>query len=287
MIEKKFIDSKNTSDYEVWTNEGWVETCAIHKTIPYRKWFLETESFNLICADNHIVFLQDDDEYEIFIKELNVGDSILTEKGPQKVINLVELNDEESMYDLELSETSKRKYYTNGILSHNTNFLRFLTKQIKEKKIIYIPPDFAINISNPEFITFFLEHANSILIIEDAENILKSRKGGGNQVVANLLSISDGLLGDGLKLQIVCTFNSEISEIDSALLREGRLIAEYKFHKLELEKTKNLLDILNKGTEFENDDVSDINEEMTLAEIYNYHKKRFVTKKNKGIGFNN
>lgn len=164
-----------------------------------------------------------------------------------------------------------------------TNYIRYLTKEIKEKQIIYIPPDFASNISNPDFVTFFLDRPNSILIIEDAENILKSRKSGGNQSVANLLSISDGLLGDGLKLQIICTFNADISEIDEALLREGRLIAEYKFNKLNIEKSQNLLNKVLKNKEINEKIV--VNKEMTLAEIFNYKDKRFITKKDNQIGF--
>lgn len=163
-----------------------------------------------------------------------------------------------------------------------TSYIRHLTKAVKDKPIIYIPPDFACNIANPDFVAFFLDYANSILIIEDAENILRSRKSGGNQSVANLLSISDGLLGDGLKLQIICTFNADISEIDEALLREGRLIAEYKFDKLSVEKTQSLLNAVYKK---DNEEAPIVNKEMTLAQIFNHKDKRFVSKKDSQIGF--
>lgn len=165
-----------------------------------------------------------------------------------------------------------------------TSYIRHLTKAIVDKQIVYIPPDFAVNIANPDFVSFFLDYPNSILIIEDAENILRSREAGGNQSVSNLLSISDGLLGDGLKLQILCTFNCDLNQIDTALLREGRLIAEYKFDKLKMDKAKSLAQVI-----FPDDkEVADlINEDKTLAQIYNLKEKRFVTQKPKGnIGFN-
>lgn len=169
--------------------------------------------------------------------------------------------------------------------SGKTNYIRYLTNMITEKPIIYIPPDFAVNISNPDFVAFFLDYENSILIIEDAENILRSRKTSNNQSVANLLSISDGLLGDGLKLQILCTFNSDISEIDSALLREGRLIAEYKFDKLGVEKSQRLIDKIYLE-DLLGETAPIIDKEMTLAEIFNHKEKRFITKKNENqIGF--
>ena len=169
--------------------------------------------------------------------------------------------------------------------SGKTNYIRYLTNMITQKPIIYIPPDFAVNISNPDFVAFFLDYENSILIIEDAENILRSRKSNNNQSVANLLSISDGLLGDGLKLQILCTFNSDINEIDTALLREGRLIAEYKFDKLSIEKSQSLLNKIYLE-DLINDPAPIIDKEMTLAEIFNHKEKRFITKqKENQIGF--
>ena len=43
-----------------------------------------------------------------------------TEKGLEKVTEISKLDYEENMYDLELSESSDHRYYTSGILSHNT-----------------------------------------------------------------------------------------------------------------------------------------------------------------------
>ncbi|CAF1512383.1 unnamed protein product, partial [Adineta steineri] len=50
--------------------------------------------------------------------------------------------------------------------------------------------------------------------------------------------------------------------IDPALLRKGRLIANYEFNKLDLENSKILSEKLGFGTK-------NIIEPMTLAEIYN------------------
>lgn len=164
--------------------------------------------------------------------------------------------------------------------SGKTNYLRYLTEQIKTKKVIYIPPNFSSVLADPEFLTFMFSHTNTILIIEDAENVLKSRKAGENQAVSNLLNLSDGLLGDGLKIQVICTFNCDILEVDDALLRPGRLIAEYKFDKLNPEKSQSLLKEVH--------NIDNKNEAMTLAEIYNYKEKVILTSKltNSSIGFN-
>jgi ATP-dependent 26S proteasome regulatory subunit len=123
----------------------------------------------------------------------------------------------------------------------------------------------AKDISKPEFLTFLLTHPNSILLIEDAENIMRDRteiKFDTSQAVANLLNLSDGLLGDAMHMQIIATFNCNLGAIDKALLRKGRLIANYEFGKLDVENAKILSEKLGLGIEH-------ISIPMTLAEIYN------------------
>ena len=62
--------------------------------------------------------------------------------------------------------------------------------------------------------------------------------------------------------QIIATFNCDLTTVDPALLRKGRLIANYEFNKLDLESSKLLSDKLGFGTE-------SVTGPMTLAEIYN------------------
>ncbi|CAF1303973.1 unnamed protein product, partial [Didymodactylos carnosus] len=143
-----------------------------------------------------------------------------------------------------------------------TYYIRYLINEIKEKSLIYVPPDLVTEMSKPSFIPFLMQHPNSILIVEDSENIILNRKDqtNPNQAVANLLNLSDGLLGDAMHQQILTTFNCDVTGIDPALLREGRLIVEHKFDKLSIEQTKALCKEL--GYELS------VNEPMTLAEIY-------------------
>lgn len=158
-----------------------------------------------------------------------------------------------------------------------TTYIRHLINLISDKKkVIYVPPDMASEISSPRFLPFLMEHPNSILVIEDSENIIKQRNSGENQAVANLLNTTDGLLSDVLKIQILCTFNCNISDVDKALKRKGRLIAEHEFKALSVEDSKTLAKSLNL-------DIA-INSDMTLAEIYNHLEPDYVAKKN-GIGF--
>lgn len=142
-----------------------------------------------------------------------------------------------------------------------TNYLRHLIRQLN-KKIIFLPPELSSELANPGFVTFLMDHSDSLLIIEDAENVLKTREAGGNQAVANLLNMSDGILGDALSLQIICTLNAEIEHIDKALLREGRLIEMYEFCELTEEKTLSLFRKLY------GDDAVPPKKEMTLSQIF-------------------
>jgi Cdc6-like AAA superfamily ATPase len=142
-----------------------------------------------------------------------------------------------------------------------TTYIRHLIQNCKKRKI-YLPSDLSHELSLPNFIPFLQNHVNSILIIEDAENIIQQRHGGGSGAIANLLNLTDGLLSDVLNIQIVCTFNTSISKIDSALLRKGRLIASYGFEELSIEKSKQLVN--------ENELNFEVTQPMTLAEIFNH-----------------
>jgi len=148
--------------------------------------------------------------------------------------------------------------------SGKTHYIRYLIQEIEDKTLIYVPPDMAKEISSPAFLPFLMEYQDAILIIEDAENIIKDRNESStpSQAVANLLNLSDGLLGDAMHQQIIATFNCDLTIIDPALLRKGRLIANYEFNKLDLKSSKILSDKLGFDSE-------GITEPMTLAEIYN------------------
>ena len=57
---------------------------------------------------------------EVFVKDLKSGDVIMTQDGAEKVTSVEQMEASENMYDVELAENTDHRYYTNGILSHNT-----------------------------------------------------------------------------------------------------------------------------------------------------------------------
>jgi hypothetical protein len=157
-----------------------------------------------------------------------------------------------------------------------TTYLRYLIGKLK-KKVIFLSPNMADSLVNPEFMEMLIDNPNSIVVIEDAENIITDRKISNSSSVSNLLNISDGLLADFLNVQLVCTFNNSLTLVDSALMRKGRLIAKYEFGKLGIEKAKRL----SKHLGFDNE----IKQPMTIAEIANPNEIEVDTKPMQVIGF--
>lgn len=158
-----------------------------------------------------------------------------------------------------------------------TSYIRYLITSLR-KKVIFLPPNMASAITNPDLMKLLINNPDSIFVIEDAENIIIDREENGYSPVSTLLNISDGVLSDCLNIQIVCSFNTDLSKVDSALLRKGRLIAQYEFKELETEKAQKLSDKLGFRTI--------ITSPMTLTDIYNQHEKVFENKKNRvSIGF--
>ncbi len=155
-------------------------------------------------------------------------------------------------------------------------YLRYLIGRLK-KKVLFLSPAAADNLMNPGFIDLLIDNPNSVVIIEDAENIIMDRRSSNDSSVSNLLNISDGLLADFLNVQIICTFNSALTLVDSALMRKGRLIAKYEFGKLEVAKAQRLSNHLGFKTI--------IGRPMTVAEISNQHEQNFDTRQVEIIGF--
>jgi len=158
-----------------------------------------------------------------------------------------------------------------------TSYIRYLISLLK-KNVIFLPPNMAGAITNPDLISILIDNPNSVFVIEDAENIVVDRDKDGHSPVSALLNISDGLLSDCLNIQIICSFNTDISKVDSALMRKGRLIAKYEFKELEASKAQALSTKLGYNTEYHSP--------ATLTAIYNQEEMDFQqSKRRSAVGF--
>ena len=157
-----------------------------------------------------------------------------------------------------------------------TTYLRYLVGKTR-KRVLFLSPNVAGNLMDPEFIDLLVDNPNTVVIIEDAEQIIMDRRSSGSSAVSNLLNISDGLLADFLNVQIICTFNSPVAMVDGALLRKGRLIAQYEFGKLSVAKAQRLSNHLGFDTI--------ISRPMTVAEISAQHEPGYEPKRVRVVGF--
>ena len=167
----------------------------------------------------------------------------------------------DTIYDALSTENGKGLVLLHGKPgTGKTTYIRYLINQIDKNKI-FIPPNLTELLADPGFIPFLMSNKDCVLFIEDAENVLRSREdGSNNQAVSNILNITDGLLSDCLNIQIVATFNTNLKNIDSALLRKGRLIAQYEFNELQPERAEELADSMKVWLEDTRG--------LTLADIY-------------------
>lgn len=155
----KFVEAYEVSGYEVLTPNGWVNIEGIGKTIEYDEWEIITSGGkNLICADKHILYRCDNinfytkkcDLTEIFCESLELGDFVMTQDGPEQIMDISKNGKKSHMYDLQLSEGSNKQYYTNGFLSHNSLWMQnfavksanmghnvlYITLEMSERKVM-------------------------------------------------------------------------------------------------------------------------------------------------------
>ena len=153
-----------------------------------------------------------------------------------------------------------------------------------ERSVVFIPPQMISCLSSPDFTDLVTSSLKDcILVIEDAEKALMKRESQdgffNSELVSSILNLTDGLYADLANTSIIATYNCDRSLIDPALLRKGRLRSEYHFRKLSIDKTRKLMKELGHD--------STVNEEMSLADIFNFDKQytNDVKEKKRAVGF--
>lgn len=117
ITERKFIESYPGNRRQILTPSGYKEIIEVHKTIPYRKFRIElNNNMSLECAYNHVIICSDNTE--VYAKD-SLNKDVITENGIAKVINVIDLEIEEHMYDISI-DSKEEVYFSNGILSHNS-----------------------------------------------------------------------------------------------------------------------------------------------------------------------
>lgn len=119
---------------------------------------------------------------------------------------------------------------------------------------------------------------DSVIILEDADNVIGKREDG-NESMVSLLNITNGVIPKKIKI-IISTNLGNLNRIDSALLRVGRMFGALEFKPV----TADQVNVIRKTEGLS--EIQDIpSEGLTLSEILNYeHLHREFKKKN--FGFN-
>lgn len=157
-----------------------------------------------------------------------------------------------------------------------STFIKYVTTKTS-RKVIYLASAAVEQLTNPDFLSFMMGHRNSVLLLEDAEKVLRSRTTQDNDAISNILNITDGILGDCLNIMVLATFNIDREHIDSALVRKGRLLLEHHFKALPAEDCNRIFEKIGSSRR--------TTEPMTLAEIYNSDDNFHEEEEKRKLGF--
>jgi len=142
--------------------------------------------------------------------------------------------------------------------------------ELKESHRFYFIPTSTMGVlSKPEFIGFWADqrrsHSNRqfVVVLEDSDAALMTRGSDNREQVSAVLNLSDGMLADFLRLQIICTINCSAAEIDPALLRPGRLLCHRVFGRLDYPQAVRLAGSLGRKLPVARD--------YSLAEVFAGH----------------
>lgn len=281
------IEKSISESYILYANDGY-EALNKFKEILYKFYVApEEEKNNLykIFQDNTGFHLNKGHIKEVkdFNLELQYNEDFPHED--EKIRQFIEDDDRSGLVILHGEKGTGKTTYIRNLITTNPG-----------KRFVFVSPDMVQLLGQPAFTTFLNSLTNHIIILEDCENAIRDRKnnfGVSASAVSVLLNMSDGLLADDLGIKFICTFNEDIKDIDSALLRKGRLVSKYEFKPLSVEKTNALLEYIYTQKANENSETDDVSVEevdipkvqkgLTLADIYNFEEDSYETVRKKII----
>ena len=153
-----------------------------------------------------------------------------------------------------------------------STLIKHLIAKFKHKDFIFIDGTLLAAAAQDKLMSYLLDNQNTVFILEDCEKALMNREHNFNPIMPVLLNITDGIIGDVLGIKLICTFNTDLNNVDKALIRKGRLSLKYEFKELAANKIEKLVG-------------HPVIKDMTLADLYNDEENDFSKKNTKKIGF--
>lgn len=145
---------------------------------------ISTDNFYLNCSPNHLIKTKNGRFKNAIL--LNSSQEIKTINGNEKITSIELLKDKKDLYDIQVKDVEQ--YYSNGIVSHNSNFLESLCFTIFDKSPRALKSESAMNNKKNHF------HAKFLYEIGDKEFRIKrdgSRKKTSDVVVKTDFSVKD------------------------------------------------------------------------------------------------
>ncbi len=112
---------KNNLGIQVLTDTGWSDFSGLLLRGKKKTVSIQTTSKHVICTLDHKFFKPNFEFVEA--RKLKTNQKIMTITGAEKVVS-IKLHDEREVYDL-LEVTNNHRFYANGILAKNCEFLIF------------------------------------------------------------------------------------------------------------------------------------------------------------------
>jgi hypothetical protein len=129
--------------------------------------------------------------------------------------------------DLTTNDPVGRMTLLNGIPGSGKSYLIRGLVTATNGLFIYVPAALSGYLTGPDIIPVLLREKDKdvpiVLLMEDADVALASRKLDTVARLSDLLNMTDGMLGDMADLRIIATTNCSKKDIDEAVYRDGRL----------------------------------------------------------------
>lgn len=168
-----------------------------------------------------------------------------------------------------------------------TSFLRHLICTLGDTHRFYYVPVDAFGLLQTQMTGFLAKErkrfpeAHLVLVLEDAEQLLLNRREFRDGLASSLLNFTDGFVGDLVRAHLICTINSEVKDLDEAVLRPGRQRFFREFDLLKWEQATALAESM--GVELTE------KRSYSLAEIYHFKDtleiSRLKSEESRPIGF--
>jgi hypothetical protein len=171
-----------------------------------------------------------------------------------------------------------------------TTLIRHLLSTM-DNIFILVPSNLIDSLDKPSMLPLLLDLKNEhkkpiVFVIEDGDTCLVPRRNDNISAVTSLLNLSDGILGSLIDIRMIISSNTEIDNMDEAIMRPGRLIKNINVGALSYEHANRVYQRLMK----DNDLTLPDRKRYTLAEIYGIFNNKDlppvnVTPIKKAIGF--